>query len=160
MIAAVDNNWAIGKDNKLLISIPADMKFFRQETTGHVIVMGRKTLESFPQGRPLPNRRNIVLSSNPSYQVKDAEVVHSVEELKELLKDVDTDEVFVIGGQSIYTLLEPLCDTAYITKIDYSYEADAFFPNLDENPAWTLYEEGEEETCFDIIYHFDIYKRN
>ena len=79
IIAAVDKNWAIGRDNQLLVSIPADMKMFRQETSGKVVVMGRKTLESFPNGLPLKNRTNIVLTKNPNYQVKDALVLHSVE---------------------------------------------------------------------------------
>ena len=79
-IVAADEHWGIGKDNRLLVSIPQDMKFFRNETTGNVVIMGRKTLESFPGGRPLPNRKNIVLTRDPSYTVKDATVVHSVEE--------------------------------------------------------------------------------
>ena len=101
LIAAVDKNWAIGYKNQLLVSIPSDMKQFRQKTTGHIVVMGRKTLESFPGGLPLKNRRNIVLTSNRNYQVKDAVIVHSEEELKEELKKYDTDEIFVIGGESI-----------------------------------------------------------
>ncbi len=134
LIAAVDKNWAIGYKNQLLVSIPSDMKQFRQKTTGHIVVMGRKTLESFPGGLPLKNRRNIVLTSNRNYQVKDAVIVHSEEELKEELKKYDTDEIFVIGGESIYRMLEPLCDEAFITKIDHSYQADAHFPNLDADP--------------------------
>ena len=150
LIAAVDKNWAIGYKNQLLVSIPSDMKQFRQKTTGHIVVMGRKTLESFPGGLPLKNRRNIVLTSNRNYQVKDAVIVHSEEELKEELKKYDTDEIFVIGGESIYRMLEPLCDEAFITKIDHSYQADAHFPNLDADPSWVLKEESEENTCFDL----------
>ena len=159
LIAAVDKNWAIGYKNQLLVSIPSDMKQFRQKTTGHIVVMGRKTLESFPGGLPLKNRRNIVLTSNRNYQVKDAVIVHSEEELKEELKKYDTDEIFVIGGESIYRMLEPLCDEAFITKIDHSYQADAQFPNLDADPSWVLKEESEENTCFDLEYVFTVYER-
>ena len=101
IIVAADKNWAIGKDNKLLVSIPADMKFFRETTKGNIVVMGRKTLESFPQGQPLQKRVNIVISKNPDYQVKGAVVVHSVEEAIEECKKYD-GEVYVIGGESIY----------------------------------------------------------
>ena len=159
LIAAVDKNWAIGYKNQLLVSIPSDMKQFRQKTTGHIVVMGRKTLESFPGGLPLKNRLNIVLTSNRNYQVKDAVIVHSEEELKEELKKYDTDEIFVIGGESIYRMLEPLCDEAFITKIDHSYQADAHFPNLDADPFWVLKEESEENTCFDLEYVFTRYER-
>lgn len=159
LIAAVDKNWAIGYKNQLLVSIPSDMKQFRQKTTGHIVVLGRKTLESFPGGLPLKNRRNIVLTSNRNYQVKDAVIVHSEEELKEELKKYDTDEIFVIGGESIYRMLEPLCDEAFITKIDHSYQADAHFPNLDADPSWVLKEESEENTCFDLEYVFTRYER-
>ena len=89
IIVAADKNWGIGKDNKLLVSIPADMKMFRQETTGKVCVMGRKTLESFPGGLPLKNRTNIVLTRNENYKVKDAIIVHSIEELMEEVRDHD-----------------------------------------------------------------------
>ena len=116
LIVAVDNNWAIGKNNGLLVRIPEDQKFFRQTTTNHVVVMGRKTLESFPNKIPLPNRVNIVLTKNLDYQAKDAVIVHSVEELFEVLKDYKDREIFVIGGQSIYEQLLPYCDVAHVTK--------------------------------------------
>ena len=132
IIVAVDKNWAIGKDNKLLVSIPADMKMFRQETTGKVVVMGRKTLESFPNGLPLKNRTNIVLTGNKDYNVKDAIIVHTVEELLEEIKKYPSEEVYCIGGDSVYKQLLPYCDTAHVTKIDFAYEADSYFPNLDE----------------------------
>ncbi len=159
VIAAVDENWAIGKKNELLVSIPADMKFFRTTTTGHVVVMGRKTLESFPNQKPLPNRVNIVMTRDADYQVKGAVVVHSEEELKETLAPYDTDEVFVIGGESIYGQLIDQCDVAYITKIDYAYDADAHFPNLDEKPEWQVADESEEQTYFDLTYTFMRYEK-
>ena len=131
IIVAADKNWAIGFQNKLLVSIPADMKFFRQTTTGNVVVMGRKTLESFPNGQPLKNRVNIVLTSDKKYQVKDAVIVHSVDELLEELKKYDSEDIYVIGGESIYRQLLPYCSLAHVTKIDHEYQADTYFPDLD-----------------------------
>lgn len=158
LIVAADRNWAIGKNNKLMWSIPADMKFFRETTQGNVVIMGRKTMESFPQGQPLKNRVNIVITRNPSYKVKDAVVVHSVEEAIEESRKYDGD-VFVIGGESIYRAMLPYCDTALVTRIDYAYEADTWFPNLDEDEEWELTDEGEEQTCFDLEYAFTRYER-
>ena len=100
-IVAVDSNWAIGKNNQLLVRIPADQKMFRQETTGKVVLMGRKTLESFPGGQPLKNRTNIVLTRDPSYHPKDVIVVHSVEEALEAVKDYPPQDVYCIGGESV-----------------------------------------------------------
>ncbi|HJD47168.1 MAG TPA: dihydrofolate reductase [Candidatus Mediterraneibacter norfolkensis] len=158
-ILSADRNWGIGYQNRLLVSIPSDMKFFRQTTTGKVVVMGRKTLESFPNGMPLKNRTNIVLTGNKDYHVKDAVIVHSKEELLEELKKYDTDEVYVIGGESIYRMLLPYCDTAYVTKIDRAFQADTFFPNLDEMDEWVMTEESEEQTCFDLEFTFTKYER-
>lgn len=158
IIVAVDKNWAIGKDNKLLVSIPADMKFFRETTKGNVVVMGRKTLESFPQGQPLQKRVNIVISRNKDYQVKGAVVVHSIEEAMEEAKKYE-GEIFVIGGESIYRAMLPYCQTALVTKIDHAYEADTYFPNLDEDPEWELTGETEEQTYFDLEYVFRKYER-
>ena len=159
LIVAVDNNWAIGKNNGLLVQIPEDQKFFRQTTTNHVVVMGRKTLESFPNKIPLPNRVNIVLTKNENYQAKDAVIVHSVEELLEVLKNYEDREIFVIGGQSIYEQLLPYCNVAHVTKINYEYEADAYFPNLDKLPEWEIVADSDEHTYFDLEYTFYKYER-
>lgn len=159
LIAAVDKNWAIGKENRLLVSIPADMKFFRETTTGKVVVMGRKTLESFPNGLPLKNRTNIVLTTDASYQVKGATMVHSKAELDAELKKYNSEDIYVIGGESVYRMLLDECDTAHITKIDYAYEADAFFPNLDENPDWKIVADSEEQTYFDLEFYFLKYQK-
>lgn len=159
LIAAVDQNWAIGNDNKLLVSIPKDMKFFREETTGKVVVLGRKTLETFPGKKPLKNRTNIILSKAVDYKVEDAIVVHSVEELLETLKAYKSEDIYIIGGESIYRQLEPYCNVAHITKIDHSYAADAYFPNLDEIEGWMITAESEEETYFDLEYQFVKYER-
>lgn len=159
LIAAVDQNWAIGKNNKLLVSIPDDMKFFRTTTTGHVVVMGRKTLESFPNQRPLPNRTNIVLTSDKNYTVKDAIVVNSLDELKAELAKYESDDIYIIGGESIYRQLVDECSVAYITKIDYAYDADAYFPNLEEKNEWKLTGQSDEQTYFDLTYYFNKYER-
>lgn len=159
LIAAVDKNWAIGLNNKLLASIPEDMKFFRETTTGRVVVMGRRTLESFPGGRPLKNRTNIVLTRDRSYQVKGAVVVHSLEELRKELEKYPSQDIYVIGGESIYRQLLDDCDVAHITKIDYAYEADAWFPNLDELEEWRITADSEEQTCFDLEYRFLKYEK-
>ena len=121
--------------------------------------MGRKTLESFPNGMPLKNRTNIVLTGNQNYQVKDAIVVHSEDELMEELKKYDSDDIYVIGGESVYRMMLPYCDTAYVTKIDRAFQADTFFPNLDEMDEWVMTEESEEQTCFDLEFCFTKYER-
>ncbi len=159
LIVAVDKNWAIGYQNQLLVSIPSDMKFFREKTMEKVVVMGRKTLESFPNGMPLKNRVNIVLTKSETYQVKDAVMVHTVDQLMEELKQYPSENVFVIGGESIYRLLLPYCDTAYVTKIDHEFQADTYFPNLDQEEGWELVETSEENTCFDLEYYFTKYKK-
>ena len=159
MIVAVDNNWAIGCRNSLLVSIPADHKFFRQETTGKVVVLGRKTLETFPQKQPLQNRTNIILSPHPDYQVKGAIVVHSQEELLDRLKAYPDEEIYIIGGESVYRMMLPYCSVAHVTKIDHVYEADAYVPNLDEDEAWEITAESEEQTYFDLVYRFVKYER-
>ena len=159
LIAAVDSNWAIGKNNQLLVRIPMDQKFFRETTTGKVVVMGRKTLESFPNGLPLKNRTNIVLTHNKNYDGKGAIVVHSLDELHEELKKYNSEDIYVIGGQKIYEQLVDECDVAHITKIDFSYVADAYFPNLDEKEEWVITEDSEEQTYFDLEYYFLKYER-
>ena len=159
LIAAVDQNWAIGNKNKLLVRIPDDQKFFRETTTGKVVVMGRKTLESFPNGLPLKNRTNIALTHDKNYQVKDAIVLHSLEELHAELQKYPSEDIYVIGGETIYRQLLDECDVAHITKIDYAYDADAYFPNLDERPEWKITADSEEQTYFDLEYYFYKYER-
>lgn len=154
LIVAVDKNWGIGKNNKLLVSIPSDMKFFRQETSGKVVVMGRKTLESFPNGMPLKNRTNIVLTTDPDYQVKGVIVVHNIQELMDELKNYEDDQIYVIGGGRVYEELLPYVSVAHVTKIDFAFEADTFFPNLDEMPEWQIAESSDEQTYFDLEYAF------
>lgn len=158
-ILSADRNWGIGYQNKLLVTIPSDMRFFRETTTGKVIVLGRKTLETFPGGLPLKNRVNVVLTHDRSLQVKDAVVVHDLEELMEELKKYPEEDIYVVGGGSVYELMLPYCDTAYVTRIDMAYQADTFFPDLDKDPEWELVQESDEQTCFDIEFTFTVYRR-
>ncbi len=159
IIAAVDKNWAIGHDNKLLISIPADMRFFRDETMGKMVVMGRKTFEGLPNRQVLYGRRNVVLSQREDYKAEGAEVVHSVEEVLALVKDAPDEAAYVIGGASVYRQLLPFCSVAHITRIDYAYQADAYFPNLDEDGDWVVTHDSEEQTYYDVEYAFYRYER-
>ena len=159
-IAAVDNNWAIGFKGKLLVSIPNDQKMFRNETMGKIIVLGRKTLETFPNGLPLKGRTNIILSHDFNYKVKDAIVVHSDEELFKELKKYESDDIYIIGGESVYKRYVKYCDTAIITKIAQAYESDAFFPNLDEDDDWKMVAQSEEMTYFSVEYTFREYKNS
>lgn len=159
LIAAVDRNWAIGYKNELLVRIPEDQKWFRETTTGKAVIMGRKTLESFPNKSPLKNRLNVVITSDMNYSVPGAVVVHSIDEAVEAVRDYADDDVYVIGGESIYRQMLPLCSTAHITKVDYAYQADAHFPDLDKEEGWMITETSDERTYFDIIYEFVKYER-
>ena len=159
LIVAVDNNWAIGFQNSLLVRIPEDQKWFRETTTGKAVIMGRKTLESFPNKAPLKNRTNIVITKDVNYKVEGAIVVHSVEEAIEAAKDFADEDIFVIGGESIYRQMLQYCDVAHITKIDYAYQADAYFPNLDKEDGWVITETSDERTYFDLIYEFVKYEK-
>ena len=153
-IVVVDKNWAIGHENDLLFSLPGDMKHFRTLTSGGTVIMGRKTLDSFPEGKPLPNRRNIVLTSH-NIEIEGAEVVHTTEEMLKAIENENTDSVYVIGGGSLYTALLPLCKRVYLTKVDAIGEgADTWFPNLDKLPGWEVETVGETLTEKDCTYQF------
>ena len=159
LIVNVDKNWAIGYHGKLLVNIPEDMKFFRSETTGKVVVLGRKTLATFPGGLPLKNRTNIILTRNPEFTVKGAVVCHSVEEVLEELKNYPSEDVYIIGGDTIYRQFLPYCDVAHVTRTDHAYDADTLFPNLEEDPDWELTGQSEEKTYFDLEFTFCRYER-
>ncbi len=142
MIAAVDKNWGIGKDNGLLDHIPEDMKFFRETTKGKAVIMGRKTFLSFPNQKPLLNRLNIVLTRDKDFCPEGVVVCDNVEKAIAVAKEsYADDDIFVIGGEVVYTEMEKLCKRAYITKIDKEYKADKFFPCLDEKPDWKIISE-------------------
>ena len=159
LIVAVDKNWGIGSKNKLLVTIPSDMKFFRETTSGKVVVLGRKTLETFPNGLPLKNRTNIILTNNKDFQAKGAIICHSMEEVLEELKKYESEDIYIIGGGTIYRQFLPYCDVAHITKIDHAFEADTYFPNLDEMEEWEVTADSEEQTYFDLEFQFVKYER-
>ena len=159
LIAAADARWGIGKEGKLLASIPADMRFFKETTTGHVVVMGRKTLESFPGGRPLKNRVNIVLTGDASYEKEGTVIVHSVGELSAVLADYKEEEIYCIGGASVYRQLLPYCEKALITRIDASFAADAYLPDLDADPEWEETKRGARQEHEGLRYCFCEFER-
>ena len=159
MIVAVDENWGIGKDGDMLQPISKDLKFFRQTTTGNVIVIGRKTLESFPKKKPLPNRVNVVLTNNKAYSAEGIVLCHDIEKLDEVLAPYAEKEIFVAGGGTIYKQLLPKCDTALVTKIYNTYPADTVFPDLDADPEWELTQKGEMQEENGVRFSFDTYKR-
>ena len=156
-IVAVDAKWGIGQGNELLFSLRGDMKHFRAMTTGKTILLGRKTLETFPGGRPLPNRRNVVLTTCDK-EIEGASVVHTVQELMDAAQGEEPDNVFVAGGGTVYTALLPYCKRVYMTKIDAAVEgADTFFPNLDKLPGWEVEETSEPMEENGITYRFVTY---
>jgi len=159
IIAAVDKNWAIGNRGQQLVSIPLDQKMFRDETLGKVIVMGRKTLESLPGGKPLYGRLNVVLSTDKKYQVSGAVVCNSIEQTMEVLRTYPRETIYVIGGQTIYEQFLPYCHTAYITYIDFAYSADTYFPDLDQKEDWKTIQVSDEQTYFDLCYEYRVYKK-
>ncbi len=159
-IVAVDKNYAIGKGNSMLYHLPEDLKHFRRATTGKVLVMGRATLESFPGGKPLPKRVNIVLSRNPDYVREDVIIARGYAQLQEILAPYAPDEVMLLGGDSVYYALIDCCTGAIVTHVQAEAPADKFFPNLEQMPNW------EKISCSDEMetngYRFTIceYKNN
>lgn len=153
-IVVVDRNWAIGRDGKLLFSLPSDMKRFRALTTGGTVLMGRKTLDSLPGRKPLPNRRNIVLTSG-SLKTKGIEIVHTLGDLRNAVANEPQDQVFVIGGGSVYRLLLPCCKRVYLTKVDCAADSpDTWFPNLQELPGWGVESSSDPVTENGVTYRF------
>ena len=157
LIAAVSENWGIGKNNGLLFDIPEDMKFFRKTTMGKTVIMGRKNLESFPNGKPLKNRTNVVLTRDTEYCPEGVKIVHSIGEL--LTLDCVDGNAFVIGGESIYKQLIDYCDLCYITKVYETVDCDRFMVNLDESAEWRLVSESEKIEDNGHIISFCIYER-
>jgi dihydrofolate reductase len=142
-IAAVDEHWGLGKDGQLLFHLHADLRRFRALTSGHPVLLGRKTLATFPGGKPLPGRTNVVLTRDTHFQVEGALIAHSRAEALQLLRG--GAEPFVIGGQSVYRQFLGDCDRVYLTRIHACAEADCTFPNLDAMPEWVLTEQSEQE---------------
>lgn len=157
-IVVVDQNWGIGKDGGLLVHLPNELNYYRERTKGKVIVIGRKTLESFPKKKPLPNRTNIVITRSADYEAEGCQVCHSLEEAEKLLQQYDTKDVFISGGAEIYKAFLEQCDTFYVTKLQAEFEADRHFPNLDELGLSITWEsEPQEEKG--ITYRFLKYER-
>ena len=157
LIVAVDGAWGIGYEGTQPFVIPDDRRFFRETTKGKTVIVGRKTMADFPGGNPLKNRRNIVVSSNPELNIEGAEIAHTVSELFELIGD---DEAFVIGGESVYRLLLDYCKNAYVTQIFGTFDADRFFPNLDEMENWHMAEAGEMKEHEGVKYRFVRYEND
>lgn len=159
IIVAVDKNWGIGNKGELLVNIPQDKKFFQEMTMGGVVLGGRKTMEGLPGGTTLKGRTNVILTRQKDYHYSDAVIVHSIPEALEELKKYQDDRIYIIGGEKVYRQFLPYCDKAYVTKIDYSYEADTFFPNLDQEKGWIMTRDSEEQTYYDLEYYFTQYQR-
>ncbi|MBO4941305.1 MAG: dihydrofolate reductase [Clostridia bacterium] len=160
IIAAADLNWGIGKNNDLLDNIPEDMRFFREKTMNKAVIMGKNTLLSFPNQKPLPKRLNIVLTRDKDFGCEGAVVCHSIEDAIECAKEIYRDEdIFFIGGENVYSQAEKVCDTAYITKIENKYDADRFILNFDENTDWKIASEEMIKTEKGIYITFVTYKK-
>ena len=160
IIVAVDRNWAIGKNGDLLFRITDDLKRFKEITTGNVIITGRKTLETFPNKKPLLNRVNIVLTSNDNYKNESAIICKNIDEVIEKVKKYENKDIFVVGGGSVYNQMIDLCDTAYVTKIDCSVEnPDTFMINLDNKKEWSITETSNVFYENNIPFRYVTYKR-
>lgn len=156
LIVLADEEWGIGKDGDQIVYIPGDLRYFRETTMGHAVILGRKTLSTFPGGRPLKGRRNLILSQSAGFAPEGAEVFR---DLSALLAAAPEDS-FVIGGASVYAALLEKCDTIYLTKISGHYpKADCFFPNLDARPEWRVVEEGPEREDGGVKFRYVTYKR-
>jgi len=154
-IVVVDQNWAIGREGDLLFSLPTDMKRFRALTLGGTVILGRKTLDSFPGGKPLPQRRNIVVTRNVDFDRAGCEVADSLTTALKMAAGTEDDKIWIIGGGSIYTAMLSSCKRVYLTRVDAAAEeADTFFPNLDKLPAWEIESMGEKITENGVSYQF------
>lgn len=156
LIAVADSNWGIGKEGKLLCHLPGDLRYFKENTLGKTLVMGRKTLESLPGGKPLPGRKTIILTGDKNFAAEGVLTVHSIDELLSLYGE---HELMVAGGGQVYRQLLKYCDTCLITKIQGDFDADTFLPVLDKNEDFELIRQGEELTENGISYRFTEYKR-
>lgn len=159
-IAAVASHWGIGAHNDLLFHIPEDLRFFRRNTAGGTVILGRKNLESFPGARPLPNRRHLLLTRQEAFCPEGVEVFHSLPELLDVVRELPPDSVWVIGGGEIYRALLPYCDEALITHVDAAPEADVFFPDLTRTPGWELAEVSDVMQSGDLSYTFCRYRNH
>ena len=158
LILAVDKNWAIGRDNKMLYDLKKDLNHFKETTTGGLVIMGRKTFDSI--GFALPKRENLVLTRDKNLRLDDALVFNDVENLLKYLDENKNDrEVFVIGGNQIVDLLLPYCDVAILTKIDSKKDADTFLHNFDEDEDFEIFDESEDFFENDTKFNYVSYRR-
>lgn len=156
LIVAVDRNWAIGRDGDQLVYLSEDLKHFKALTTGHPVILGRKTLATFPGGRPLKGRRNMILSRSPGFAPEGAEVFQNLPALLEAAPE----DAFVLGGASVYAALLDRCGTAYVTRIEASFPGpDCFFPNLDRLPQWHITDEGPTLEEQGLRFRYVTYRR-
>ena len=157
LIASATLDWGIGYQNELLYRVSKDMVQFRKKTTGNVVVMGRNTFLSMPNQKPLPNRTNIVLTRDRTFAPEGVTAVHSLDELFDVLKDFDSEAVFVIGGAMLYETLLPYCDKAYITRFWAKKQADRFLPDLDKTDGWRLQKRSAVQQQDGILFTYDLY---
>ena len=157
-IVMTDKNWGIGKNGGLLTHIPEDMKFFKEKTIGNIVVMGRKTFESLPNHQPLHHRLNIIISANHEYKGDNVITLKSIDELLDYIYFHHRKDVYVMGGGSIYKELLKYCDSCYITKVDHEYDADTFFPNIDEMKNWKCESKSDDFIYDGLRYAFYTYK--
>ncbi len=166
LIVAVDREWGIGYKGDLLARVRADLMNFKNLTTGKTVVYGSNTLATFPGGKPLKNRRNIVMHPSPDFTVDGAITAHSIDELLEIIKDTDSDDVFIIGGASMYRQMLPYCDRAYVTKFEKVFDKDVSIPNLDLSDEWKCVQigesqlsDGERDSEPELVFRFTLYER-
>ena len=159
-IVVADQRWAIGHNGGLLFSLPTDMRRFRSLTMDGTVIMGHLTLNSFPEGKPLSRRRNIVITRDISSLPEGVEGATSPEKALTLAGGPETPDLWIIGGGSVYAALLSRCHRVYLTRVETKVEeSDTFFPNLDKLPEWEITADSEEQTYFDITYHFLKYER-
>ena len=159
LIFSAGQNWELGYENRLIFRAKADMAHFARHTTGKAVIMGRKTLETLPGGKPLKNRENIILTNDKSLVIEGASVAHSVEELPERLKNYPDNDIYVIGGESVYRQLLPYCRVAYVTRFLRSAEADRFMPDFDKLDGWQKTESSGTHEENGLKFRFDTYER-
>lgn len=159
LIVAADNKWGIGKDGRLLAHLPTDMKYFREHTEGKAVVMGRKTLESLPGGKGLPKRVNYVLTKNPDFKAERCIAIHTEDELWDAISRYDPENVWLIGGASLYNWFYSMCDRLYVTKMDADLGADTFITDFDEDPDFEIISESEPVSENGITYRFVVYEK-
>lgn len=159
MIVAADSCWGIGRDGGLPASVPTDLKYFREKTLGKAVVMGRRTLESLPGGRGLPGRTNYVLTTDPHYEAENCIILHSEAELAKVLEGYGKDEVFLIGGATLYNRFYRCCDRLYVTKLEGDLGADTFITNIDEDEDYEIISQSEPMTENGVTFRFVVYDR-